>query len=387
MSRLACLSLPVVALSPSLWAQEHKIEIQNPTGPVTYTIETTSQLTTDRKVLIDGEERAGGGRGGNRGAGPTAVTQKLVIEEGDGWRMYHTAEGTIKRGWDGGEGEPTKVTDALAGKRVSFKSAEAAMVVDEKGGKVEDLPANVTRDVPRKIDLSGLAPNAALQVDGTYDVSKGLAQALKSLAHPVRAPQQRRDAEAGEEQPQGERRRRRNRDAGGEEGGGGEGGGGAGGGGGGGGPGGFRMPQVADNSGLRAAASPGVKYTATGKLVGIETIDGAQVARIAIEATIKGEGDPRQLGLGMGMGGRFGGGGGGGGGGAADMEASGAVNMDLKGTLLVDVARKQPLSLELKGDMQSKSQMSGTFREQEMESTTESKGTVGVKVVCAPSKS
>ncbi|MHC4516615.1 MAG: hypothetical protein ACYS5W_23385, partial [Planctomycetota bacterium] len=63
-----------------------------------YTIKSKSEMNTDRKITIDGEEMEG--RFGRGGGGPTKSTQKLVFHEGPagtGWRNYITAEAAVTR--------------------------------------------------------------------------------------------------------------------------------------------------------------------------------------------------------------------------------------------------------------------------------------------------
>src|SRR5690606_17988454 len=175
--------LPLTLFAPALLAQEHTITIR-PQGekPLRYTIESSVNVESENKMLVDGEEMAGrGGRGGRGGAaapgGTSATQQKIVFVDAGSWRQYETLEAKVL-GWDG-ENERTETGD-LQGKKVTFNPEPA--VVGE-GDEATPMPADASRGLPRKIDSSGLAPNQPLDAGGTYEIGNGLKQALASVVH------------------------------------------------------------------------------------------------------------------------------------------------------------------------------------------------------------
>lgn len=393
------LVLPLAMFAPALLAQEHTVTLKPQSDkPMRYTIESSSKIESEQKMLINGEEGNFGGRGGGAGRGappqgPVSTQQKVVFVDGGSWREYQTAEAKVTRpGWDG-ESSEQSVTGELQGKKLSL-TAEPAVMGD--GDKTTPLAANVARGLPRKIDLSGLAPNKALALNGTYELGATFKDAIASLAHPIRAA--RGDGAPGQG---GGRRNRGNQgaDAGGGAGGGAGGdaaGGGAAGGGqrgqrGGRGAGGFGGGG-ADNVALQILSAPGVQPKITGKLVKVEN----GLATIELSGDVSGKGAPDKLGLGVGMGNMMGRRRGGAGGDQAAEPPAPAVNdgnvkVTVAGTMVVDTASNSLRSLDLKGSVETKThtEMSREGRDgetMEIERTATQKGDFTVKVASEPAK-
>lgn len=378
---------PVALFTPALLAQDHAIAIKPQSDtPMRYTIESTSKIESESKTLMNGEERnfggGGGGGGGGRGApqGPTSSDQKVVFVDGGSWREYQTAEAKVSRpSWDGEANEQT-VTGELQGKKVSL-GAEPAVLGD--GDKATPLAANAARGLPRKIDLSGLAPSKPLALNGTYELGANFKNAVASLAHPIRAAR----SEGGQGQGGGRRNRgggEEGADAGGEAGAGGgrgqrgqRGQGGRGG-----------MGGGTDNVALQVLAAEGAQPKLTGKLVKFEN----DQATIEISGEVTGKGAPDKLGIG-GVAGMFGRGGRRGGGGEAPAPSvnDGTVKVSISGTMVVDTASSCLRSLDLTGKVETKThtEMSMEGRDgetMEIERDSTQKGDFTVKVSCEPAK-
>lgn len=384
---------PTLIVSQALGAQEHKITIKPSVEGTRFTVESASKVESATKVLMNGEERqVGGGGGGGRAAGgrggapqgPVSTSEKVVFVDGGTWRQYDVAEAKVTLpGWDG-ENSEQAVTGELNGQKISL-GAEPAVLGD--GDKATPLSARAARGIPKKIDLSGLAPKSSLKIEGTYEVA-GFHQALGSLVHPVRARVER--PEGGGEAAAGGRRGRRGEGAEGAEGGAGDQGGRAQGGraqGRGQGRGGM---GARENPVLRVLAAEGIQSKVSGKLTKVEN----NIATITLTGTVSGKGDPAKLGVDGGMGG-FGGRGGRGGqggdaGNAPQAESEGSVTVEITGTLVIDLATSAVASLSISGDMQSKvnsvSSMDRGGETMEIERDTTQKGSFSLKVTCAPSK-
>ncbi|HLU39662.1 MAG TPA: hypothetical protein VK081_09765 [Planctomycetota bacterium] len=379
------LVLPLTLFAPALLAQEHTITIR-PQGekPLRYTIESSVNVESENKMLVDGEEMAGrGGRGGRGGAaapgGTSATQQKIVFVDAGSWRQYETLEAKVL-GWDG-ENERT-VTGDLQGKKVTFTPEPA--VVGE-GDEATPMPAAASRGLPRKIDFSGLAPNQPLDAGGTYEIGNGLKQALASVVHPIRAgrpegagPGRRGQRGEGGEGDRGERGDRGGRgergDRGGRQGRGGN----------------LGMFGGTDNLALQILTAEGTEPKLTGKLVKVEN----DLATIEISGRVSGKGDPQKLGiagpLGMGAMGMRGGRRGGGEGGERPQAAGdGTVQVDVQGTLVVDLANNTLKSLLLQGKLESSSHVEWTMETRdggarEFEQDRKQKGDFKLSVACSP---
>jgi hypothetical protein len=381
------LVLPLALLAPALVAQEHTVAIKPAKDtPIRYTVEASSKVETEQKMLRNGEEM-GGGRGGGQGraapAGPVSAQQKLVFVDAGSWRLYETAEATVTRpGWDGDTSEQ-KVTGELQGKKLSL-SGEPAVVGE--GDKTTPIAANAVRGLPRKIDFSSLAPNKPLAVNATYEIGAGFKDAIASLAHPIRAARP-EGGEGGGRRARGEGGEGGGRRARGEgdEGGGGEGRGqrerGQRGQGRGMGP-----MGGADNPALTIMTSEAAQPKLTGKLVKVED----NLATIEITGEVTGKGDPQKLGLGGGAGMFRGRRGGEGEEPPAPTVNEGNVKVAVNGTLVVDVSTNSLHSLSLGGKLESKAhtEMTREFQGEEMEivSDRSQKGDFSVKVAAAPAK-
>jgi len=376
-------------LTPVLVAQEHAITLK-PKGdtPMRFTIESATKVENEVKMMRNGEEFTMGGRGGGGGRGmpqgPVSSEQKVVFVDGGSWREYQTAEAkTTLPAWDGESNEQT-VTGELQGKKVSLGAEPAVM----DGDKSTPLSAAAARGLPRKVDFSGLAPAKPLALNDTYEIGTGFKEAIASLAHPIRAAR-------GDGQGQGGRRAR---GRGGDQEGGaaGDAGGDAGGGGRrgqrGAGRGNFGGFGGADNVALQILSAEGAQPKLTGKLVKFEN----DLATIEISGEVTGKGAADKLGLQAGFGG-FGGRGnrGGRGGGGGEQPApsvnDGNVKVTVSGTMVVDTANNALRSLNLKGNLDTKSHTAMTRETQdgdtmEIETDRTQKGDFTVKVSCEPAK-
>ena len=130
--RVSYLVLGLVATSAT--AQEARLKIVPAKTVLRYTIEIKSELQTETKRLINGEERTN--RRGGGGGGPVKASQKLVFDEGPagtGWRKYITAAAAVTRpGRDGEEDATSQIVAAVAGKKV-FISTKGNRVVLKEG--------------------------------------------------------------------------------------------------------------------------------------------------------------------------------------------------------------------------------------------------------------
>lgn len=349
-----------------------------------YSIETSSEIKSTRKTLIDGEERTGGrNRGG--GGGIVKTSQKLVFQQGPAganWRNYITAEASVTRGNQDGEDETKKIVGALHGKKVTMKEEEGRLVftaavaeaVDTAAGKTAKavaLPRNVSSGVSAKVDLSGLSSPQPVAIKGTYDLIAGLLAALKSTLHPIRAAraagaqQGNRRRQGGQGQggqgQQGNRRRQGGRQRG------------------------ARTPSTFNDTALRIIGSEKSKSKATGTLVSVEEKNGQKFATISIKGTIVGEGSPTDVGLSRARSTNRRGGDQGnnqrqrGGGGTGEAK----VSIDVTGTLVINQTEQRVETLRLNCKIETSSKTKRTFREREMESTSTTSGKLGIRLTCS----
>ncbi len=401
-----------------------------------YKIKTKSSVTTERQMLVDGEEMSGRGGRGFGGGGPTVTKATLIYDEGKKagktWRKYHTLEAVVTRSGRDGEPMDSTVKSMLAGKQITF-GKDGVFAGEEK------LTEQQSRGIPKVTDLTSIVPEGELKVDMELEITDAFRNALSTLVHPVRAErrgrgeggegQRRRRGGEGEGGGEGQRRRRgggRGGDEGGEEGqrrrrgGGGEGdgegqrrrrGGGGGGGegdgqgqrrrrGGEGGEGQRRRRggegsqrgrsrfgrgrTTANDAAINLLANKKLAWEGKGRVASIEEKDGKTFATIEFTASAAGEGTIQEFG--GGFGGRFGGRRGGGGGGNAPEGEASAKLRDLKGSMVVDVATRQMQKLELNGKMTSESEtaMMRNMRgqEAELEIIQERSGSFSIEVTC-----
>lgn len=146
------------------------------------------------------------------------------------------------------------------------------------------------------------------------------------------------------------------------------------------------------NEGFGYLMNEKLTLEALGKLESVEE----GFATISFKATAEGEGNPTEMGLGMmgGMGARGGRGGRGGeqGGEAPAIEGEASVDCSVDGKIVVDLAKKRVVSVELEGEfeMSMETSMSIEGRDGEsrdIETSMERSGTFTVKVATAEAKS
>jgi len=388
-------SLMAVAMNASLAAQEVDLTIKPAADQaLRYTISSKSAIDRQNETLVNGEAPnfgGGGGRGGRGGFGgangTTKIDTTLVFDEGregsQTWRAYQKAESTVETPGADGEANEQTIQGGLVGKKIFLSEDDGGIVAREGSAKGEDLPVQMTRGLPVVTSFAGLTPDKTIAVGGEFEISASFPKALKSLMHPVRP-----EAAGG-----GGGRRNRGGDD--------QGGGGQGRGQGRGGRGGFGRGAPTDAA-LEAIANDKLTCKGAGKLVSVEEKDGAQLATVSFNATLSGKGTPTALGLnalgggrgGFGRGGGRGGRGGRGGGGATDQEDTGKAEaqVDVKGTMVIDVATHTLRELKLEGKMKTNSHTERTFErggeEMDIESTATAEGTFEVTVTCeqAPKK-
>jgi hypothetical protein len=364
--------------------------------PVQFTIESKSEIKTDRKITVDGEEFDGAGFGGGRGgfggggSGTTKTSIKLVFSEGteDGstWRDYQVAEASTTRPGSDGDQDYT-VKSALSGKKVFVLSDDRGVVLREGSTKGSELPANLANGIPTRVSLSGLSPEGGLLVGKQFDVSKTFRDALKTVIHPIRP-----DAATGRGEGGGGARGRGQGGGQGDEGA--QGRGGRQGRGAGGEGRGFGGPRGVEDAALGTLTNDKLDGKVSGKVVEIIQQDGLELAVVEIQGSLSGKGTPTALGLGGAFGGRGAGGraGGGGGGRAGGGEDTGKASAQVAftGRMLVDQASNSVRELKIEGTLKSDSESVRTMgrdgEEREIETKSNSEGTFSLQVAAKPAK-
>ncbi len=368
---LLTLALPSLAL-----AQEHTVQTPAQKGKALRTkIESSSESSTSMTMTINGEERGGGGGDRTTSAKQTIEFDETVLDANDKGiatkvqRTYTKLSGSMTMPGRDGEEMETEIEGALEGKKL-FLAQDGDKVVahenDEDGAALEE---RLARGLKVRTDVMGLLPEKAVAVGAEYDLSKTLRSAMANLQHPMARAAQ------GEE--------------GGDAAGGGRGGRG------GRGQGGFggRMGGgMQGNEGLGYLMNEKLTLEANGKLEGVSE----GLATISFKAKASGEGNPTELGVGMagGMGGRGGRGGRGGeqGGQAPAVEGTANVECTVEGKLVVDLAKKCIVSLEIEGEfeMDSETSMTREGRDGEsmdIETSMERSGSFNLKVAVSEAKS
>ena len=114
-----------------------------------------------------------------------------------------------------------------------------------------------------------------------------------------------------------------------------------------------------------------------------EEKDGKTYAVVEFTALAKGEGTIEELGLNTGRMGRMGRGGRGGRGGmGGDVETEAVADMQMTGTMLVDVQTRRPHSFKLEGKNKQITDMFMVRRESEFEIHSETRGKFSIEVAC-----
>ena len=359
------LTLCLVAFAtPSLLAQEVSLQIEKAKQPTRYTIETRSEVETQREILMDGEPmqgRGGGGRAGGMGGGPTKIEMKLVFDEGRDksgatWRLYHGAAAAVTR--TGREGEPTttEIEGGLIGQKLLvFEDDRGVVVRPYDADEGEEVPPQLSRGLPVAVSFAGMLPKEPVAVGEEFKFGKSLQKTFVGLNHPVRsAPDP--DA-AGGGRGGGQRGQR----------------------------GGFRRAPSANDTALAMLAAAGLEAKATGTLVSVE--DG--VAKVTFEGTLMGDGDAAALGMGRGgFGGRGMGGQRGGqrGGQQPQASAKAKVAIHVAGELWIDTQAHALKKLVLEGKLQGDSHQETDRGDRGlMEIDQKSKGAFRVAVTTEPS--
>lgn len=264
-------------IATSAAAQEVSFKLAPASSALTYTVLSKSEMTTDTKRTINGEER--GGRGG--GGRTTKSTQKLVFQDGpaeSGWRKYIVAAASVTQPTRGGEDKTSKIVGAVAGKKIFIAKKGKRFVFTSDSAEGEKLPRQATTGIPAQMSLAGLLPAKPLEVQGKAKLKKGFARALRKLLHPVNAtpvakPVAKPKAEGDAEKKRGQ---------GGNRGGGGPGG----------------RASTWNASVIRTLGSKKLNTKGTAQLVSVSETDGKSLAVLSIDGVIQGEGTPTELGMG-----------------------------------------------------------------------------------------
>jgi len=358
---VSCLVLGLVATSAT--AQEAQLKIvPAKTNVLRYTIELKTELKTDTKRRIDGEERTNR-RGG--GGGPVQSIQKLVFDEGPagtGWRQYITATASVTRpGRQGEENATNKIVAAVAGKKFFISTEEGRVVLKEGKPDGKAIPRQSANGIPANVDLSGLITSKPVEVKAEYELGSGFVTALKNLLHPVRAARQPRGegqggrgaGQRGGRQGRGGRRRGGN-------------------------------TQTLQNKILRILGSAKIETKGQGQLLSIEETDGHKLATVSLKAEITAKGDPIEIGLAAPRRNRRGGGDGQA---QAQAKGNGSLTLVVSGTMIVDLTENRVASLDLEGTLESMSETTRTTSrngtDRKIETTQTSTGKFTLKVACA----
>jgi hypothetical protein len=316
---VTCLIVGLFATSVA--AQKVRVKIVPSASDVLkYTVNSKSEMKTDTKRTIDGEERPGRGAGG-----AVKSEQTLVFQEGpDGsnWRKYITAAASVTKPTRQGEDETSKIVGAIVGKTIFIVKDGKKTVFKAGSATGEALPRAIMQGIPGKLTLAGLLPAKMVEVQGKYELKKGFAQGLRKLLQPVRAA---RPANVqGENRDQGRRRGQ-----------------------------GRGNPNTWNGVAIRLLGSKKLTTKGAGQLVSVTEKDGTTLAVLEIDAVLSGAGTPTELGMGR-QNRRRGGGG--------DKEDTGKASISIKitGQIVVNQTQQRIQSVSLKGKLQSNSESSRT---------------------------
>jgi hypothetical protein len=340
---ITCLIVGLFATSVA--AQEVRVKIAPSASDVLkYTVNSKSEMKTDTKRTIDGEERPARGAGG-----ATKSEQTLVFQEGpDGsnWRKYITAAASVTKPTRQGEDQKSKIVGAIAGKTI-FMVKDGKKTVFKAGSATgEALPRATVQGIPAKLTLAGLLPAKAVEVQGKYELKKSFAQALRKLLQPVRAARP-ADAQGGN-RGQGRRRGR-----------------------------GRGNPSTWNAVAVRLLGSKKLTTKGTGQLVSVTEKDGTTLAVLEIDAVLSGAGTPTELGMGRQTRRR-------GGGGNNEDTGKASISIKVTGQIVVNQTQQRIQSVSLKGKLQSNSESSRTTErngeERKIDTVQSTQGTFAVDV-------
>ena len=406
------LSFSVCALAVPALAQQAEVVIAPSAQALRYTVESTSEIATTRKTLIDGEERQGRGGGrraapGGGGGGPTTTIQRVVFDEGpnaSNWRSYLSARADVIRAGRDGEAVTREVTGKLAGMKIFISADDAGTSFRKDNEQGDVLGRQLVAGVPPKMALEALAPGKAVEVGEEFDLGDVRA-ALACFVHPVtpaRATPEEGEAQPGRRERGGQGGERGGRGQGGERGGRGQGGerggrgqggerggrgqggerGGRGQGGerGGRGQGRGRGARRVTDAALSVFTNDKLDCVATAKVVGVA--DG--LVTLELTVVVSGKGSPTDLGLGRGARRGRRGGNRGQGGGQDDGKAE--LTLQAAGKLVVHQGDRRLQSLMLKGSLESVTDSVRTNgrsgSEREIQTTSSTSGSFALEVDC-----
>jgi len=363
MRKLSVVFVP--ALAGVVLGQNVDLSIHQPGEPVRVEIKSSVKSKTERRTLMNGEERSFGGRGGAaRGPQESSSEQKVVFDLGDGWRKYHELTAKVERMGRDGEPVESEIKGSLAGKKVYLEADEEGqlVLVEGEGDDAQELPRNLSRGI-ESIDFTGLMPDEAVAVGDEFEIDgKGLRAALKGLMHPVSEARER----GGRGQDGGGRGQR-------------------------GGRGGFmgRMGRGAPNPADDVLSAEKLDWKVKGRLTAVEN----GVAVVEVSGRASGKGEPEDLGM-QTLAERFGGGRGGRGGGrggfGGNAERKVDIAFEIDGEIHVNVETHQLVGMNIAGKLrnasETKMEMERRGDTMDIETTSNEEATIKVEVACSKAK-